>query len=116
MKHLFIFAPILVGACALVGCAHSTMRGTVAMKVSDQEAHVCMSDKEVKAGDKVALFKNECTGARAGGRSGGGGEARSCKKVKVGEGEVERILNEHYSLVRVNPGVAFDEGTMVEKE
>jgi hypothetical protein len=84
------------------------------MKGDDGEAHVCMGDKEVKAGDRVALFKNVCTG-RAGGGKGGTGN-RSCQKVKLGEGTVERTLNEHYSVVKVDSGVQFEEGTVVEKE
>ena len=98
---------------ALVGCAHSTMRGTVAMKANDEEAHVCMGEKEVKPGDKVALFKNVCLSPKA--AQGGGGVA-GCHKEKLGEGEVTRTLNEHYSVVKVNPGVPFQEGTIVEKE
>ena len=94
----------------IVGCAHSTMRGTVAMKASDQEVHVCMGDQEVKAGDHVAFFSNQCKGA--GGKEGGG---RTCTKIRLGEGEVIRPLNEHYSLVRPNPGVKVEEGTVVEK-
>ena len=94
----------------LGGCAHSMMRGTVAMKASENELHVCMGDQEVKAGDHVAFFLNECRGA--GGKEGSG---RTCKKVRLGEGEVIRPLNEHYSLVRPNPGVKVEEGTVVEK-
>lgn len=97
----------------LTGCAHSPhARGSVALKESDQEAHVCLGDKEVKAGDKVALFKNECRGTSAG-RKGGNGPV--CNKVKLGEGVVTKTLNEHYSNIRVEPGVSFDEGAIVEK-
>jgi hypothetical protein len=95
------------------GCAHALMRGSVAMKSNDNEAHVCLGDNEVKAGDKVVLFKNVCAAARGGGKSGPNG---TCEKVKLGEGTVERTLNEHYSVVKVNPGVPFEEGTVVEKE
>ena len=105
----FLFAGIGL-AGILVGCAHSTMRGTVAMKATDDEVHVCMGDKEVKAGDLVAFFFNQCKGA-------GGKETRDrvCTKVRLGEGEVVRSLNEHYSVVRPNPGVKVEEGTIVEK-
>ena len=94
-----------------MSCSHGMMRGTVAMKGDNQEAHVCMGENEVKAGDKVALFKNECVakGTRK------GADAMSCKKVKIGLGVVERTLNEHYSVVRVDAGVKFEEGTVVEK-
>lgn len=99
----------LMAMLSFAGCAHSTMRGSVAMKDGD-EAHVCLGDKEVKAGDRVALFQNQCT--RGGGKVGA---ADPCHKVKVGGGEVIRTLNEHYSIVKVDSGVPFQEGTVVEK-
>ena len=106
---LAVFAALVSG---LSGCAHSMMRGSVAMKINDEEAHVCMGDNEVKAGDRVALYKNECRG-KGSSRADGGGT--NCQKVKIGEGEVTRTLNEHYSVVRVSPGTSFEEGTVVEK-
>lgn len=96
------------------------------MKVDDDEAHVCMGDKEVKAGDRVVLFKNVCY--RGGRRvaevyqrlrapvSPPSASSAYCEKVRVGEGTVTRTFNEHYSLVKVDPGVPFEEGTIVEKE
>ena len=113
MKH----ALALLTLIPLAGCAHSTMRGSVAMKASDEEAHVCMGDQEVKAGDRVALFKNVCTAPKGrGGRAGDGGDTvAGCKKVKLGEGTVEQAFNEHYSAVKVDSGVSFAEGNIVEK-
>lgn len=94
----------------MVGCAHSTMRGTVAMKASDGELHVCMGEKEVKAGDHVAFFVHQC-------RTQGARENQKdvCKKIKIGEGEVTQALNEHYSIVKPTPGLKIQEGTVVEK-
>lgn len=89
------------------------MRGSVAMKVNDAEAHVCLGDNEVMAGDKVALYKNDCRSALVGAKAAPGG---ACEKVKLGEGVVSRTLNTHYSVVKVTPGVQFEEGTIVEKE
>lgn len=112
--NVFKIETRLVGTvCALalmMGCAHGTMRGSVAMKVSENEAHVCLGDNEVKAGDKVTLFRSECDP-----NSGQGKAGRSCKKIKLGEGTVEKTFNEHYSQVKVNSGVPFEEGTIVEK-
>lgn len=98
----------------VLGCAHGTMRGTVAMKISEEEAHVCMGNAEVRVGDKVSLFKNVCTSPQGSAKYGisDGGE---CKKEKIGEGEITRSLNEHYSVIKVRPGVSFGEGTIVEK-
>lgn len=101
--------PAVATLVMLAGCAHSMMRGSVAMKLSDTEAHVCMGDGEVKPGDKVLLFTNKCIN-RVGGAGG------SCTKKQVGEGEIERVLNEHYSVMRVPAGTDFGEGTIVEKK
>lgn len=84
------------------------------MKGDDQEAHVCLGEGEVKAGDRVVLFKSVCRGGKGGARSSdvGGG---ICTKTKLGEGVVERTLNNHFSVVKVDSGVQFEEGTIVEK-
>ena len=79
------------------------MRGSVAMKISPNEAHVCLGKGEVKAGDKVTISKNECV------------PKQSCRLVKVGEGEVVEVLNDHYSVVKAE-GVPLEEGYVVEKK
>lgn len=107
-----VFIPMSALALVLAGCSHGLMRGSVAMKVSDTEAHVCLDDTEAKVGDRVTLFKSRCSGG-GGGKSGGQG--RSCEKVQLGQGTVTEILNHHYSLVKFDAGVAFEEGTFVEK-
>jgi hypothetical protein len=92
------------------------MRGSVAMKVSDTEAHVCMNKSEVKVGDRVTLFRNNCPSKGPRGRNGDGGEAGGCTKVQLGQGTVTENLNEHYSVVKFDQGVQFEEGTFVEKK
>lgn len=103
----------ITALAALAGCAHSTMRGSVAMKATDTEGHVCLGDNEVKSGDRVALFRNDCAGTKASRRNEGGNQG--CTKKKLGEGTIERVLNSHYSVMQTDPGVAFEEGTIVEK-
>ncbi len=106
-----VFIPMSALTLALAGCSHGLMRGSVAMKVSDTEAHVCLDDTEAKVGDRVTLFKSKCSG----GGSKGGGSGRSCEKVQLGQGTVTEILSHHYSVVKFDAGVPFDEGTFVEK-
>lgn len=96
----------------LTACSHGTMRGSVAMKTAENQAHVCLGEGEVKAGDRVALFRNACTPKGGRGADGGGG---GCQKTRIGEGKVLENLNEHYSLVQFDEGVKFEEGTFVEK-
>ncbi|MBY0383723.1 hypothetical protein K2X05_01075 [bacterium] len=94
----------------LSGCAHSVMRGSVAMKISSNQAHVCIDKSEVKAGDRVSLFRNICTSKSV--ESGG---SRSCEKHQIGMGTVKENISEHYSLVQFDEGVLFEEGSFVEK-
>jgi hypothetical protein len=105
----FIIPTMLLVAAALTGCAHGVMRGSVAMKAANNEAHVCLGDGEVKVGDRVKFFKSECNAE-------GGLAGFSCKKIERGGGTVLQTLNEHYSIVKVDEGVAFEEGTIVEKQ
>lgn len=99
---------LLILSISMAGCAHSVMRGSIAMKVSDTEAHVCMNNDEVKVGDKVELYSNVCTPSKIKGQF-------PCKKVSKGYGAVEEILNEHYSLVKFEQGIKFGEGDFVER-
>ncbi len=112
MNRKKIFLPLLATVVMLGGCSHGLMRGSVAMKVSDTEAHVCMDNSEARVGDKVTLFKNKCKKGGAGRTGEGGG---GCEKVQIGQGTVTEILNHHYSVVKFDAGVPFEEGTFVEK-
>ena len=101
-----------IAIVALTGCAtHSVMRGSVAMKVNDTEAHVCMNKDEIKAGDHLVLYKNVCEQVD----KGKDRTSAVCKKVESGHGEITQILNDHYSAVKFPAGTKFSEGDIVEK-
>ena len=101
---------VTLGTVALVlsGCAHGKMRGSVAMKTSERDAHVCLDKGDAKVGDTVQLFSNRCT-------KGPKGDGPSCEKVAQGNGIVSGIINDHYSVVTFDQGVKFAEGDFVEK-
>jgi hypothetical protein len=109
MRYAFATLSTIVGFG--MGRAHTSMRGSVAMKLSSDEAHVCLGDNEVKVGDKVNRFKNICESSARGKIDGNGA---GCKKVKLGKGTILQTLNEHYSVMKVDSNVAFEEGTIVE--
>lgn len=109
-----IFLATAIVAIGTSGCAHHAMRGSVAMKTSDSEAHVCLGKGEVKAGDRLTLYKNVCTTKGGGGRGEGGNNGGSCQIKELGMGSVQTILNDHYSVVKFDQGVQFEEGTFVE--
>lgn len=113
MKLIFL---LLVLTTLVVSCAHKAMRGGVAMKVSDTEAHVCLGEGEVKEGDRVNAFYNDCQNLVSGGKDGAGGNGVLCVKTRLGTGIVTKILNDHYSVVKFEDGVKFTEGTFVEKQ
>lgn len=82
------------------------------MKVSDTEAHVSLGQGDVEEGDLVALFRNECFQA---GNVRIATDHSDCTKAKAGEGRIQKVLSDQYSVVRVAPGATFDEKTEVEK-
>ena len=112
MKSVFAISSVLFAAL-LVSCASGggVKRGSVAMKVSDNIAHVGMGGSEVKVGDHLVLYRNECTG----GGSGKDRADRACKKVETGHGEVSQILSNDYSAVTFPTGTKFSEGDTLEK-
>ncbi len=118
MKALIILVGSMMIA-GLSGCAHSVMRGSVAMKTSESEAHVCLGKGDVSVGDRVTLFQNICTNKGTGNRGTSlgytGATGSSCEKKEVGKGSIQEILNQHYSVVKFDPGVKFEEGSIVEK-
>ena len=100
---------ILTVAALLSGCASTFHRGVVAMKVDDEIAHVGINKEEVKVGDHVQLFANQCTVAHR------GSPPRKCVKVQKGHGDVVEILGDHYVAVKFEKGVQFNEGDFIEK-
>ena len=107
MTRIFTLGLAIV---ALSGCAHSFMRGTVAMKLDNKKAHVCLGNKDVKVGDKVAFFRNLCTT-----RADREYADLHCEIKKIGTGSVTKLLNAHYSEVQTDGSFKFSEGTLVEK-
>ena len=101
MLLIGLFSAMTATACG----SHTTMRGSVVMKIDETEAHVCLGKDEVKVGDSVHLFHNDCTG----------GKASQCRRVAIADGQVVQLLNEHYSLVRFPAGTAFAEGDTIER-
>lgn len=102
------FASALFAVMSLAGCAHTLEHGTVAMRISDQEAHVALSPADVKPGDHVAFVKDTCLGRKVGPND-------PCHETKVAEGVVTSNLNEKYAAVRVKPGGNYEEGERVVK-
>ncbi|MBL7716564.1 MAG: hypothetical protein JNL01_13960 [Bdellovibrionales bacterium] len=113
MMNRTILTLVLAGSIGtLAGCAHGgPALGTLALKHSDTEADVYLHTEDLKKGDKLAFFQNECRS-----RESARGTRNVCNKVKVGSGEVVQVLNEHYSTVRLPASVQLGEGTLVEKE
>lgn len=104
---------IVIGASILTlsACSTGVKRGSVVMKVSDEEAHVGIGKNEVKPGDHLQLYNNVCTGGGGKDRAGD----RICRKVSQGHGEVVEVLNDDYSVVKFPPGTKFTEGDTLEK-
>ena len=96
------------------GGAHSSMRGSVVMRVSDSDAHVCLGQGEVAVGDTVNLVHHDCNKPTSD-KAWVGAAGDRCQRKVVGKGQVVEVLNSHYSIVRFPSGVAFTEGDTVEK-
>jgi hypothetical protein len=103
---------LAAGLLFLAGCTTGGVRrGQVVMKTSENTAHVAMGAGEVKVGDHVELYHNQCTG---GGSSKTQQAPRECKKIGGGHGEVVEVLSPDYSTVKFPTGTEFTEGDTIE--
>ena len=100
----------ILAAAATTGCAtgHTTMRGSVVMKIDSTTAHVCLGNGEVAMNDHVRLFKHVC-------QPSVGNYRAVCTKETVADGTVTQLLDDHYSVVAFPAGTTFDEGNTIEK-
>lgn len=114
-----LFVPFL-GSCAYVLSQgqHAFMRGTVVRKLDEHRAQVCLGDGEVRVGDRIVLFENDCrmpTPARRESSIFPGADALGgCERIELGSGVIERLLNQHYSVARFPDGVAVRVGATVD--
>lgn len=107
-KNTFVFVALTVG---MLGCASTTHRGVIAMKLNDTKAHVGIGSPEVVVGDRVELYRNRCNKAGDGRDSG----STQCTKQGTGYGTVSKVFSSDYSEVSFERGVDFQEGDTVEK-
>ncbi|MFO0849951.1 MAG: hypothetical protein U0871_15555 [Gemmataceae bacterium] len=94
---------------SLSGCVTGYNRGVVAMKIDDKTAHVCVRRVETSVGDRMGLYRNECT------RTPPPRPHVNCAMKLVGEGTITELINEHYSLLVFDKPTDFHEGDLVEK-
>ncbi len=106
-KFMFSFVAV-AAASLLVSCASGVKRGVVAMKIDETDAHIAMNSDEVSVGQHVELYWNKCV------KPPQKGSVQKCEKVQKGHGIVTEILNEHYSAVKFEDGVKFNEGDFIE--
>ena len=93
----------------LFSCASQLHRGVIAMKVSENIAHVGLTKSEATTGDHVELYGNKCNRAA---KSLG---EQNCIKVAKGHGVVTENINDDYVAVKFDSGVSFQEGDFIEK-
>lgn len=109
MKAILFFAT--AGTMLLtLGCATSPKnqcKSSIAH--SPTEYDVCIGDKQVQAGDRIAFFREKCS-------SGGRGSPRRCHKEKVGEASVIKTLDEHLSTVKLDSEFELTEQMTIEKK
>lgn len=100
----------------LAGCAPSTHRGSVAMKIDERSAHVCLGADEVKLGDSLRILRNVCTSNPVPNSKGASRtKGVQCDLKLIGYGKITEVLNNHYSIATIEALGGYQEGDIVEK-
>jgi hypothetical protein len=92
-----------VAACAT---GHQAMSGSVVMKVSDTEAHVCLFEQDAPIGARVQLYRHKCVSQA--------GKRYDCDKQPVAVGTIAHKMG-HYAMVTFPQGTQYEEGNTVEQ-
>ena len=108
MVRIFLIS-IFLFSCA---SKHGSMRGTVALKISDENGVVCNEPDQIKVGDRYSIYNNECTKEKMDDEW-----ARTtkvfCKLKKTGEVEITKLLNDHYAEFKTLSSIKFNEGSII---
>ena len=81
----------------------AAVQGDITMKINTIRAQTNLGSYDVTLGDRVAIYKKTCQGAKV----------PVCRYNRVGNGVVARVLNDQYSEVVVDRGVRFGEGYVI---
>jgi len=104
IRSITVLAFITIAGCATSG--HQAMSGSVVMKLSDTQAHVCLFEKEAPVGTQVQLYRHTC-------KSQGRG-AYQCTKQSMAIGKISQTMGGHYALVTFPEGTKLEEGYTIE--
>ena len=110
MKGKITALILILGTMYSCASRHTMMQGTVAMKIDNSSGIACMEANQMKVGNTLYLYNNDCSGKEASPREGKG---ISCKLVKVGQVEVTRLVNDHYSEFKTLTNTSFSEGSVI---
>jgi hypothetical protein len=91
-----------LGACA----GPRTESGSVVMKVSETEAHVRLTDRDIPVGTRVQLYSHTCVSQA--------GKRYECDKRLVAVGTVAQQMGGDYAVVQFPQGTRYEEGYTVE--
>lgn len=86
------------------------MKGSVAVKIDETKGIACLASDSVKVGEDITFYKTVCT--RQGPKDG----ASDCSMVKIGNGKITKLVNDHYSEFETSGDVKFEEGSLVESK
>jgi hypothetical protein len=82
------------------------MNGSIVMKVSDTEAHVCLFEQDVTVGTQVQMYRHTCVSQA--------GKRYECAKQPVAVGKISEKMGGHYAMVTFPEGTKVEEGYTVE--
>lgn len=103
-KILLILGMLIVSSCA----SHSLMKGTVALKIDEKNGVACMDTSSLKPGSKLTVANNNCSRVPF-----SKNESSYCQLVTVGEIEITKILNDHYTEFQTVGEFKFEEGSIL---
>lgn len=106
----------LLSSCATISGKHHHTRGSVVALDSEEEAHVCLGEKEIKPGDRLSVYESVCKSEISDDGPRVAIRRTTCERIARGEVEVVENSGSHFSKVRALSGLKLKEGFILEKK
>lgn len=103
-KVMIMVSMLIVSSCA----THPLMKGTVAMKVDEKNGVACIDTDNLQVGSRLTVANNQCSRVPV-----SKNDSTYCQLVTVGEIEITKILNDHYSEFKTIGDFRFIEGSIL---
>ena len=94
-----LFLIVLIGQASM-----AAVQGKITIQIDSSKAQINLGNTKVRDADRVEIFEKTCKGPKV----------ELCKKEKIGEATVSKVLGQRAAEITLDNGIVVKEGYLVE--